>query len=220
MGGLTSCNLLEEDWDCEARRYYFNIVGKYGAQVQAVLKKASNLDIKTICPLHGPILKENLEHYIGQYNTWSSYKPESEGIFIACGSIHGNTMKAAEELKRILEEKGAKKVVLSDLSREDWAECVEDAFRYGKIILMSSTYNMGIFTPMEQFLHHLKAKNYQNRTVGIVENGTWAPNAAKCMKEILEGMKDIKIVEPIVTIKSTLNAETRERLEKLADNIL
>ena len=210
----------EEDWDCEARRYYFNIVGKYGMQVQALLKKASTLDIKTICPLHGPILKENLEHYIGQYNTWSSYKPESEGIFIACGSIHGNTMNAAKELKKILEDKGAKKVVLSDLSRDDWAECVEDAFRYGNIILMSSTYNMGIFTPMEQFLHHLKAKNYQNRTIGIVENGTWAPNAAKCMKEILEGMKDITIVEPIVTIKSTVNDETRKQLEKLADNIL
>ena len=210
----------EEDWDCEARRYYFNIVGKYGMQVQALLKKASTLDIKTICPLHGPILKENLEHYIGQYNTWSSYKPESEGIFIACGSIHGNTMNAAIELKKILEDKGAKKVVLSDLSRDDWAECVEDAFRYGNIILMSSTYNMGIFTPMEQFLHHLKAKNYQNRTIGIVENGTWAPNAAKCMKEILEGMKDITIVEPIVTIKSTVNDETRKQLEKLADNIL
>ena len=138
----------DEDWDCEARRYYFNIVGKYGVQVQSVLKKAVNLDIKSICPLHGPILKENLEHYINQYNTWSSYKPESEGIFIACSSIHGNTMEAAIELKKILEEKGTKKVVLSDLSREDWAECVEDAFRYGKMILMSSTYNMGIFTPM------------------------------------------------------------------------
>ena len=210
----------DEDWDCEARRYYFNIVGKYGMQVQAVLKKAATLDIKTICPLHGPILKENLEHYIEQYNTWSSYKPESDGIFIACSSIHGNTMNAAKELKEILEKKGAKKVVLSDLSREDWAECVEDAFRYGKVILMSSTYNMGIFTPMEQFLHHLKGKNYQNRTVGIVENGTWAPNAAKCMKEILDKMKDIKIIEPIVTIKSTLNDETKTQLEKLAQNVI
>ena len=210
----------DEDWDCEARRYYFNIVGKYGMQVQAVLKKAATLDIKTICPLHGPILKENLEHYIEQYNTWSSYKPESDGIFIACSSIHGNTMNAAKELKEILEKKGAKKVVLSDLSREDWAECVEDAFRYGKVILMSSTYNMGIFTPMEQFLHHLKTKNYQNRIVGIVENGTWAPNAAKCMKEILETMKDITIIEPVVTIKSTLNENTKKQLEILAENIL
>ncbi len=189
-------------------------------QVQAVLKKAATLDIKTICPLHGPILKENLEHYIEQYNTWSSYKPESDGIFIACSSIHGNTMNAAKELKEILEKKGAKKVVLSDLSREDWAECVEDAFRYGKVILMSSTYNMGIFTPMEQLLHHLKTKNYQNRIVGIVENGTWAPNAAKCMKEILETMKDITIIEPVVTIKSTLNENTKKQLEILAENIL
>ncbi len=210
----------QEDWDCEARRYYFNIVGKYGAQVQAVLKKAATLDIKMICPLHGPILKENLEHYINKYDIWSSYKPESEGVFIACSSIHGNTMNAAKELKKILEEKGAKKVVLSDLSREDWAECVEDAFRYSKIILASSTYNMGIFTPMEQLLHHLKAKNYQNRKVGIIENGTWAPNAANCIKEILREMKDIEIIEPIVTVKSKLNKESREHLKLLADNIL
>ena len=210
----------EEEWDCEARRYYFNIVGKYGMQVQAVLKKAASLDIKTICPLHGPILKENLEHYINLYDIWSSYKPESEGIFIACSSIHGNTMNAAKELKKILEEKGAKKVVLSDLAREDFAECIEDAFRYGKIIFASSTYNMGIFSPMEQFLHHLKGKNYQNRKVGIIENGTWAPSAAKCMKEILDQMKDIEIVEPIVTIRSTLNNESRKQLELLAENIL
>ena len=210
----------DEEWDCEARRYYFNIVGKYGVQVQALLKKAALLDIKTICPLHGPILKENLEHYINLYDIWSSYKPESEGIFIACSSIHGNTMNAAKELKKILEEKGAKKVVLSDLAREDFAECIEDAFRYGKIILASSTYNMGIFSPMEQFLHHLKGKNYQNRKVGIIENGTWSPNAAKCMKEILEQMKDIEIIEPIVTIRSTLNNESKEQLKLLADNIL
>ena len=210
----------DEEWDCEARRYYFNIVGKYGVQVQAVLKKAASLDIKTICPLHGPILKEDLEHYINLYDIWSSYKPESEGIFIACSSIHGNTMNAAKELKKILGEKGAKKVVLSDLAREDFAECIEDAFRYGKIILASSTYNMQIFSPMEQFLHHLKGKNYQNRKVGIIENGTWSPNAAKCMKEILEQMKDIEIVEPIVTIRSTLNNESKEQLNLLADNIL
>lgn len=210
----------DEEWDCEARRYYFNIVGKYGMQVQALLKKAALLDIKTICPLHGPILKESLEHYIKQYDIWSSYKPESEGIFIACSSIHGNTMNAAKELKKILEEKGAKKVVISDLAREDFAECIEDAFRYGKIILASSTYNMGIFSPMEQFLHHLKGKNYQNRKVGIIENGTWSPNAAKCMKEILEQMKDIEIVEPVVTIRSTLNNESKEQLKLLADNII
>ena len=210
----------DEEWDCEARRYYFNIVGKYGVQVQAVLKKAANLDIKTICPLHGPILKENLEHYLKLYDIWSSYKPESEGIFIACSSIHGNTMEAAKELKNILEQKGAKKVVLSDLAREDFAECIEDAFRYGKIVLASSTYNMGIFSPMDQFLHHLKGKNYQNRKVGIIENGTWAPNAAKCMKEILETMKDIEIIEPVVTIKSTLNNESREKLNELAEKLI
>ena len=210
----------DEEWDCEARRYYFNIVGKYGVQVQAVLKKAANLDIKTICPLHGPILKENLEHYLKLYDTWSSYQPESEGIFIACSSIHGNTMEAAKELKNILEQKGAKKVVLSDLAREDFAECIEDAFRYGKIVLASSTYNMGIFSPMDQFLHHLKGKNYQNRKVGIIENGTWAPNAAKCMKEILEQMKDIEIIEPVVTIKSTLNNESREKLNELAEKLI
>ena len=210
----------DEEWDCEARRYYFNIVGKYGVQVQAVLKKAANLDIKTICPLHGPILKENLEHYLKLYDTWSSYQPESEGIFIACSSIHGNTMEAAKELKNILEQKGAKKVVLSDLAREDFAECIEDAFRYGKIVLASSTYNMGIFSPMDQFLHHLKGKNYQNRKVGIIENGTWAPNAAKCMKEILEQMKDIEIIDPVVTIKSTLNNESREKLNELAEKLI
>jgi flavorubredoxin len=184
------------------------------------LKKVSNLDIKTICPLHGPILKENLSHYIEKYDIWSSYKTESEGVYIACASIHGNTMKVAEEMKKILEEKGAKKVVLVDLAREDFAECIEDAFRYGKTILASSTYNMGIFTPMNNFLNNLKDKNYQNRKIGIIENGTWAPNSAKCMKEILEKMKDIEIVEPIVTIRSTLKDENVEQLKKLADDIL
>ena len=210
----------EEDWDCEARRYYFNIVGKYGAQVQAVLKKASNLDIKTICPLHGPILKENLEHYIGQYNTWSSYKPESEGIFIACGSIHGNTMKAAEELKRILEEKGAKKVAISDLAREDFAEAIEDAFRYDKIVLAASSYNAKVFPPMENLLVHLKDKNYQNKKIGIIENGTWAPSAAKTMLEIIDGMKNIEIIEPKITIKTKMKDEDEKLLGELADNIL
>ena len=210
----------EEEWDCEARRYYFNIVGKYGVQVQSVLKKASTLDIKIICPLHGPILKENLDYYINKYDIWSSYKPETDGIFIACSSIHGNTMKVAEELKQMLEEKGAKNVVLSDLSREDWAESVENAFRYSKMILASSTYNMGIFTPMEELLHNLKAKNFQNRKVGIIENGTWAPNAGSCIKSILTEMKNIEIIEPMVTIRSKLNKESREQLMLLADNIL
>jgi flavorubredoxin len=211
---------VEEEWENEARRYYFNIVGKYGIQVQALLKKTSNLDIKTVCPLHGPILKENLSYYIEKYDIWSSYKPESEGVLIACASIHGNTMKVAEKMKRILEEKGASNVVLIDLARIDFAKSIEEAFRYGKIILASSTYNMGIFTPMNNFLNNLKDKNYQNKNIGIIENGTWAPNSGKCIKEILINMKNIEIVEPIVTIKSTLKDENIEQLEKLADNIL
>ncbi len=210
----------EEDWTCEARRYYFNIVGKYGAQVQALLKKAQTLDIKTICPLHGPILKENLEYYINKYDIWSSYKPEDDGVFIAFASIHGNTAEAAREMKKILEEKGAKKVVISDLSREDMHECVEDAFRYSKLLLAASSYNMGVFTPMEQFLLHLQNKNYQNRKIGIIENGTWAPSAGKTMKEILSKMKDITICEKIVTIKSTLKEENRMEMETLAEELL
>lgn len=208
----------EEEWDCEARRYYFNIVGKYGMQVQAVLKKVSTLDINTICPLHGPILKDNLSHYINLYDIWSSYKAETKGVFIACSSIHGNTMTVAQELKEILEQKG-EKVVLSDLSREDIAECIEDAFRYDRIVLASSTYNMGMFSSMERFLHELKGKNYQNRIVGIIENGSWAPNAAKCIKEILAQMKDIKVLEPIVTIKSTLDENSKEQIKLLAKEL-
>ena len=210
----------DEDWDCEARRYYFNIVGKYGAQVQAVLKKASGLDIKMICPLHGPILKENLGHYIGKYDIWSKYETESEGVYIACASIHGNTLEACEKLKEILEEKGSPKVVLADLSREDWAEAVEDSFRYGKIVFASATYNMEMFTPMRDLLLNLKEKNYQNKKVGIIENGTWAPNAAKCMKETLSTMKNVEIIEPIVTIKSTLTQENIEQLNILAESLL
>ena len=216
FGALDTC----EDWDCEARRYYFGIVGKYGAQVQAILKKASNLEIKTICPLHGPILKDNLSHYIEKYDIWSSYKSESEGIFIACCSIHGNTMQVAEKLKEILEKKGIKKVVLSDLSREDWAECIEDAFRYPNLIVAAPTYNMEVFTPMRNFLNNLKERNYQNKKVAIIENGTWAPNSAKCMKEILGTMKNIEIVEPIVTIKSTMKESNILELENLANNFL
>lgn len=210
----------DEDWDCEARRYYFNIVGKYGMQVQDVLKKASTLDIQTICPLHGPILKENLAHYIEKYNIWSKYETESEGVFIACASVHGNTLEVCEKLKEILEEKGAEKVVLTDLSREDWAESVEDAFRYGKIVFASATYNMEMFTPMRNLLLNLQEKNYQNKRVALIENGTWAPNAAKCMKSIIETMKNIEIVEPIVTIKSTLKESDLDGLNKLADEIL
>ncbi|MBQ6992070.1 MAG: FprA family A-type flavoprotein [Clostridia bacterium] len=209
----------DEDWDCEARRYYFNIVGKYGAQVQAVLKKASGLDIKMICPLHGPILKENLGHYIGKYDIWSKYETESEGVYIACASIHGNTLKACEKLKEILEEKGVPKVVLADLSREDWAEAVEDSFRYGKIVFASATYNMEMFTPMRDLLLNLKEKNYQNKKVAIIENGTWAPNAAKCIKETLSTMKNVEIIEPVVTIKSALKQENIEQLNILAENL-
>lgn len=210
----------EEDWDCEARRYYFGIVGKYGAQVQALLKKASTLDIRMICPLHGPILKENLEHYIEKYDIWSSYKTEDDGVFIACASIYGNTLEAAQKLKEILEEKGAKKVVLTDLVKEDMAEAVEDAFRYDKVILAASSYNAGVFVPMEQFLNKLKERNYQNRKVGIIENGSWAPSAGKSMKNILQEMKDITIIEPTVTIQSTMKQETITQMEKLAENMI
>ena len=210
----------EEDWACEARRYYFNIVGKYGMQVQALLKKVATLEVKIICPLHGPILKENLEYYINKYDIWSSYKPETEGVFIAYSSIHGHTKEAAIKMKEILEKNGAEKVAISDLTREDWAEAVEDAFKYGKIILASSSYNMGLFPPMEQLLHHLESKNYQNRKVGIIENGTWAPSAGKCMKEILGRMKDITICETQVTIKSAMNEQNIKDMEKLATEIL
>ena len=210
----------DEEWDCEARRYYFGIVGKYGTQVQALLKKASNLDIKMICPLHGPILKENLEYYINKYNTWSSYEPEEEGIYIACSSIYGNTLKVAQKMAEILKEKGAKKVVLADLTTEDWAEAVEDAFRYSHLIVAASSYNAGLFPPMEQFLNRLKERNYQKRTVGIIENGSWAPSAGKCMKNILQEMKDLKIVEPVITIKSRMKESNLEEMNKLADEML
>lgn len=210
----------DEDWDCEARRYYFGIVGKYGAQVQNVLKKASTLDIKTICPLHGPILTENLDHYIEKYKIWSSYKPEDDGVMIACASIHGNTMNAARRLEEILKENKAKKVVLTDLAREDWAEAVEDAFRYDKLIVMASSYNLGVFPPMEHFLHHLKDRNYQNRKVGIIENGSWAPSAGKCMKNILQEMKDIDIIGDTITIKSRMTDKNEQEFENLAKEML
>ncbi len=211
---------IDDEWACEARRYYFGIVGKYGKQVQDVLKKAQGLEINMICPLHGPILKENLEYYINKYDIWSKYEPEEEGIFIAVASIYGNTLNVAKELKNILEEKGAKKVVVTDLSREDWAEAVEDAFKYSKLIVASSTYNMGIFPPMEQFLEHLRIRDYQKRKVGIIENGSWAPSAGRGMKKVLEEMKDLNIVEPIITIKSRMKKENIEQLEKLADEML
>ena len=207
----------EEDWACEARRYYFNICGKYGAQVQALLKKAAALDIKMILPLHGPLLKSELAYYIGLYDTWSRYEPESKGIFIACSSIHGNTLRAAERLKELLEERGVGKVSLSDLTRDDLAEGIEDAFRYDRLVLMSSSYDGGVFPIMEDFLCHLRAKAYQNRKVAIVENGSWAPSAGRVIRGYVEQMKNIPLVEPIVTIKSSLNAESEMRLAELAD---
>lgn len=210
----------EEDWACEARRYYFNIVGKYGMQVQALLKKAAALDIRIICPLHGPVLTDNLSYYIDKYNTWSSYMPEDQGILIACASIHGNTMKAAEKLAEMLRAKGAPKVVVADLAREDMAEVIEDAFRYDKMVLAAATYDAGIFPCMESFLLHLKSKNYQKRTVGIIENGSWAPMAGKIMKETMTGMKEIAVLEPVVTIKSTLNADSIAALETLCEALL
>lgn len=211
---------IEDDWACEARRYYFNIVGKYGAQVQALLKKAAALDISMICPLHGPILKEDLAYYIGKYDTWSSYKPEDEGVLVAYASIHGNTAEAAKKFGEILEKKGAKKVIVSDLAREDMAEVIEDAFRYDKMVVAAATYDGGIFPVMEDFLHHLKSKNYQKRTVGIIDNGSWAPMAGKQMKAILETLKDITICEESVSIRSTMKEENVTAMERLADEIL
>ena len=210
----------EEDWTCEARRYYFNIVGKYGAQVQQLLKKVSKLDIKMICPLHGSILKENLNYYINKYDIWSSYKPEDDGVLVAYNSIHGNTRKAVENLEEMLKENGAKKVVVSDLSREDMAEVIENAFRYDKLIIASPTYDAGLFPTTEKFLRHLKHKNYQSRKIGIIENGSWAPMAAKLMKDIISDMKDIKVCDTVVTIKTRLNDETKQKMEDLVKEIL
>lgn len=210
----------EEEWTCEARRYYFAIIGKYGANVQAVLKKVRELDIKTICPLHGPILDNNLEYYLNKYDIWSSYKPEDDGVLVAYASIHGYTGKAAKKMVEILEEKGAKKVVVADLARYDMAEAIEDAFRYDKIIVAASTYNSEIFTWMKHFLDHLLGRNYQNRKVGIIENGSWAPNSGKLMKEMFMKMKDIQICETMVTIKSAMNKDNVYEMKKLADELL
>lgn len=210
----------EEEWACEARRYYFNICGKYGAQVQALLKKAATLDIACICPLHGPILKENLGYYIGLYDTWSKYEVETEGVFIAYASIHGGTKKCAEKMAEILRAKGAPKVSIADLSRDDMAEAVEDAFRMGKLVVAGASYDADVFPPMHDFLHHLKLKAYQKRRVGIIENGSWAPCAGRVMKGMLEQMKDIEIVEPMVTIRSAMKQGDIPALEALADAIL
>ncbi len=210
----------EEGWACEARRYYFNIVGKYGAQVQAVLKKLGGLDISIICPLHGPILKEDLGYYIGIYDTWSKYEPEDDGIFVAYGSIHGNTKAAAEKMAEILKAKGYKKVSIADLSREDLHEAIEDAFRYSRMIVACATYDAGLFPIVETFVNHLKSKNYQNRKVGFIENGSWAPMAAKKLKEAFEGMKNITMAETVVSIKSAMKDKDIETMEKLADEML
>lgn len=213
FGKFGSLN-VEDNWIDEARRYYIGIVGKYGMQVQALLNKAANLEIKAIYPLHGPILTENLGYYVDKYKVWSSYEPEEEGIFIACSSIYGNTLEAAKELEKMLKEAG-RNVVLMDLTMDDWAEAVANAFRFSKLIVMSSSYNAGLYPAMEHFLMRLKDRNYQKRKVGIVENGSWAPSAGRCMKSILEGMKDIEIVEPMITIKSKMKEENIAEFEKL-----
>ena len=210
---------VEDEWECEARRYYFGIVGKYGPQVQAVLKKAAALDIQTICPLHGPVLKENVDHYIGLYDTWSSYGVESEGVVIAYTSIYGHTKAAVELLAQKLEEKGCPKVVLTDLARSDWAEAVEDAFRYGKLVLATTTYNADIFPDMKHFIQHLAERNFQNRTVGLIENGSWAPKAAGIMKEMLSECKNLTFTDTTVKILSALNEESIAQVEALAQEL-
>ncbi|MDO4261745.1 MAG: MBL fold metallo-hydrolase [Eubacteriales bacterium] len=210
----------EEEWADEARRYFINIVGKYGPQVQALLKKASTLDIRTICPLHGPILKEDLGYYIGKYLTWSSYEPEEKGVVVACASIHGNTKRAMKRFVEILKEKGEENVVFFDLARDDMAEAVASAYRYDRLVLACATYDASLFPCMEDFLYHLKIKNFQNRTVGIVENGSWAPMAGKLMRAYADGMKNLRVVEPVMTIKSTMSAQNEEELGALADALL
>ncbi len=219
FGAICKEDENEEGWACEARRYYFGIVGKYGMPVQGLLKKAANLDIQIIAPLHGPVLKEDIEYYVKTYNTWSSYEPEDKGIFIAYASIHGNTAKAAEKLKEILESMG-EKVAISDLCREDIAECVEDAFRYDRMVLMASSYDAGVFLPMHDFLTHLQYKTYQNRAVAFVENGSWGPTAAKTMKSLVETMKNITIIDPVVTIKTTMKDADVAKLEELAMSVV
>ena len=210
----------DEDWACEARRYYFGIVGKYGAQVQAVLKKAAALDIKTICPLHGPVLSENLGYYLDLYNTWSSYGVESDGVVIAYTSVYGNTKAAAELLAQKLKEKGCPKVAVNDLARCDMAEAVEDAFRYGKIVLATTTYNADVFPFMREFINELTERNFQNRFVGIIENGSWAPMAAKVIKNMLENSKNITFADTVVTVKSAMKQNTADDIERLADEII
>ena len=207
---------VEEDWACEARRYYIGIVGKYGAQVQTLLKKAAALDVQTICPLHGPVLNENLGYYLNLYHTWSSYGVESEGVVIAYTSVYGNTKQAVEELAELLREAGCPKVAVNDLARCDMAEAVEDAFRYGKLVLATTTYNNGIFPFMQEFIHHLTERNFRGRTIGLVENGSWAPSAAKTMRSMLESCPDLTFTETTVRILSALNDGSREQLKTMA----
>lgn len=210
---------VEEDWACEARRYYIGIVGKYGMQVQTVLKKAAGFDIQKICPLHGPVLTENLEYYINLYDIWSSYRVETEGVVIAYTSVYGNTKKAVEKLAELLREKGVEKVVLQDLARTDMAEAVEDAFRYGKLVLATTTYNGDAFPFMKEFIHHLTERGYQKRTVGLIENGTWASTAAKVMRDMLQNSKELQFTETTVTIKSALNEASEAQLNALAEEL-
>lgn len=210
----------DEEWACEARRYYFNICGKYGAQVQALLKKVAALPVETICPLHGPVLSKDLDYYIGLYDTWSKYEVETDGVFIAFASIHGGTAEAARKLADILREKGAKKVSVADLSRDDMAEAVEDAFRMGRLVVAAASYDANVFPPMHDFLHHLQLKGYQKRRVGVVENGSWAPCAGRIMTGMLEQMKDIEIVQPMVTIRSRMKQADIPALEALAEAML
>ena len=215
--GALSC---DEDWTCEARRYFINIVGKYGAQVQALLKKAAGLDIAIICPLHGPILKENLGYYIEKYDIWSSYRPEDEGVLIAYGSIHGHTAAAAKKMAEILTAKGCPKVVVCDLARDSMSEAIEDAYRYSKLIIASATYDANLFPCVEDYVYHLKIKNFQKRKVGIIQNGSWAPAAGKLLKEAFEKMKDITICETMVDIRSAMKQSNIAEMEALADEIL
>ena len=222
FGALSKCGFYgrdDDDWACEARRYYFNIVGKYGAQVQQVLKKAAGLPIRTIRPLHGPILEDNLGEYIRLYDIWSRYEPETDGIFIAVASIHGGTMEAAQMLAQILQKKGAPKVVVSDLSRSDIAENVEDAFRYPKTVFAAASYDAGLFSPMYDFIHRLQIKGWSKRKAGLLENGSWAPSAGRVMKEMLSQMKDVEIAEPVVTIRSRMKSSDFPALDALADAI-
>lgn len=220
FGKFGALELTEDkDWACEARRYYFNIVGKYGAPVQTLLKKAATLDIEKICPLHGPVLTENLGYYIGLYDTWSKYEPEDEGVLVAYASIHGNTAKAAEKIGELLKNAGVKKVVVSDLARADMAEVIEDAFRYDRMVLCAASYDGGVFPCMQDFLNHLQAKAYQNRKVALVENGTWAPSAAKVMKGMLESMKNVTILEPVVTIRSAMKETDMDAIDALVKSV-